>query len=280
MTSMISSLDDYDNITAQGWISFFTSLQGSNLDLVKLDLSVNSIDDNGIQLLVPLVSRMSSLAQLNLSGNRSVTPAGWQTLSGFPQTNCALRELQLAFGNNLNDNTIIAFTSALAHNKTLKRLSLARCFDVDNNETITERGWQAASNLLCNTTSILDTYNSNHTLHIFGGGDRNLSAYSKLNENKDKVEVARQKILKTHFSNGDTSKIQELLDMELEMMPTVIAWIGRPLPIGWKYHVDWKDTNVAGLSLMYNLTKRFPDLFDSNAQKKPSAAVKRKRDNS
>ena len=58
--------------------------------------------------------------------------------------------------------------------------------------------------------------------------------------------------------------MQEFLDMELEMMPAAIAWIGRPLPIGWE------GRQVSGLSLLYNLTRRLPDLFDSNAQKKKS----------
>jgi len=269
-TLEMSSMRHPDDISAQGWISFFNTLQDSNVDLVELVLANNHIDDEGIQLLVPLLSRMSSLTQLNLSSNRSVTPTGWQTLSGFLQMNCALEGLELAFGNNLNDNTIISFTSALIHNKMLTRLSLATCFNEDNNETITERGWQAASNLLCNTTSILDTYNSNHTLHIFSGGDHNIAAYSRLNENKDKVEVARQKILHTHFSNDGTSKIQELLDMDLEMMPTAISWIGRPT------RHDWKGESTSGLSTMYNLTRRLPDLFDSSSQKKKSSAGKRK----
>ena len=67
--------------------------------------------------------------------------------------------------------------------------------------------------------------------------------------------------------------MQMLLDMELEMMPSVIAWMGRPTPIGY-----WGGTNVSGLTLMYNLTRRLPDLFDSNTAQKKSSAAKRKRD--
>ena len=117
------------------------------------------------------------------------------------------------------------------------------------------------------------TYNSNHMLCISDEyGELNLpgdiESYVELNENKDKVEVARQKILQTHFF-GDTSKMQEFLDMELEVMPTAIAWMGRPTPIGWS------GKSVSGLSLVYNLMRRVPDLFDLSAQKKPSA-TKRK----
>ena len=135
------------------------------------------------------------------------------------------------------------------------------------------------STLLCNKSSIMDTYNSNHTLQDVGGHyaplhriPNHLAESLELNKNKDKVEVTRQKILQTHFSSeaDTTSKMQELLDMDLEVMPTAIAWIGRPLPIGWE------GAQVSGLSLLYNLMRRLPDLFDSSPQKKSSAA-KRKR---
>ena len=111
--------------------------------------------------------------------------------------------------------------------------------------------------------------------------------YLALNENEDKVEVARQKILQTHFptEDNDTSNMQEFLDMELEMMPTVIAWMGRlahddcgmgPRAFGKPV---WNDASVSGLSTMFNLMRRLPDLFDSDihTKKKPSTG-KRKRD--
>ena len=116
-----------------------------------------------------------------------------------------------------------------------------------------------------------------------------LNLYLAMNMNKDKAEVARQKILNTHFSttfdyydsdtedsddddgaNADTSKIEEFLDMELEVMPYAISWIGRPEPI------FWRGPNVSGLSLLFDLVRKVPDLFDSNDQKKP-VTTKRKR---
>ena len=77
-------------------------------------------------------------------------------------------------GNNINDEIVIAFTGALAGNKTLKLIALEYCTDEedasdneDDNE-ITDRGWEAASTLVCNKTSIIDTYSSNHVLHKLG----------------------------------------------------------------------------------------------------------------
>ena len=97
-----------------------------------------------------------------------------------------------------------------------------------------------------------------------------LASLLDLNGNKDKAEVARQKILQSHFSVNDTSYIQELLDLELQIIPTATAWIGRPLPIGWS------GKSVSGLSTMFNLMRRVPDLFDSSPKKKSSTG-KRKR---
>jgi len=264
-------------VTSRGWASLFTSLQGSNL--AELGLDNNNLSDEEMQLLVPLVSSMGSLKDLRLGYNQLVTPTGWHALSGFFQSpNCSLKELCLA-GINLNDDTIVSFASALVHDNTLTCLFLGTCVDNEGNARITKRGWEAMSDLLCNKSSIMGTYTSNHILQELGHDHDymdlpdDLISYLKLNENKDKVEVARQKILQAHFStddDDDASKIQELLDIELEMVPTVVEWIGRPTLD------DWKGTNVSGLSSLYNLMRRLPDLFDSSPQKKSSMG-KRKR---
>ena len=286
---MSHSYDDIyglGSINSQGWVSLFTTLQDSNLNFVELKLSDNQIDDEGIRHLVPLVSSMSSLKHLSLNNNRLVTPVGWQAFTGYLQRpNLALRELHLG-DNEYNKDTMVALTSALARNKTLKSLRLGGYNEDDYEEEeevgddyvgelnlISRRGWDAVSKLLCNKSSILDTYTSNHTLQELGYYIPDALAdclvpYLVLNGNQDKTEVARQKILQTHFSSqdNDTSKMQEFLDMELEIMPSVITWIGRPTPMGWS------GSNVSGLSLMFNLMRRLPDLFDSTAQTKQAAA--------
>ena len=267
--------DGNNNVTSQGWVSLFTTLQDSNLDLVKLQLIGNNIDDEGVQLLISLVSRMSTLKVLSLAENVLITPTGLEALSGYLRNpNLALEDLNVD-ENNHSDDTMIAFTSVLAQNKTLTSISLGGTWDDETDEQtglITDRGWEAVSSLLCNKSSILDTYNSNHTLQHVGDyysdevGEK-LCPYLDMNENKDKAEVARQKILQTHFSSSDDD-MQEVLDMELEIIPTAVAWIGRPI------HIGWIGKNVSGLSTMFNLLRRLPDLFDSNAQKKKPSEVK------
>jgi len=256
--------NDSDDITSQGWVTFFRSLQDSNLDLTRFDFD-NNLDNVGMELLIQLVTSMTSMKHLRLI-HYSATPVGWQPLTDYLQSpNFALKVLYLN-GSTINDDTVVAFASALAHNRTLKFLSLDDCTDDDGNDLITNRGWDAVSNIICNKTSIMDTYNSNHTLQFLGERDLpdDLTSYLELNKNKHKVEVPRQKILQTHFSGSadDSSNIQEFLDMDLNVMPAAIEWIGRDL---------------CGLSAMYNLTRRLPDLFDSSAKKKKLNAAKRKR---
>jgi len=164
--------EDYRGITqASVWQDFFeTPLMPSqvfNLDLVNLYLGDINICGSGIDSLTRLVSSMPSLKRLTLGYNRSVSSAGWLALSEYLQSpNFALEELDLG-QNNINDDTVIAFTRALVHNKSLKLLCLYQDpedFDDDDN-LITERGWSAISNLLYNKTSIMDTYKSNHAIH-------------------------------------------------------------------------------------------------------------------
>jgi len=136
MDQMAESDIDSNRITSQGWVSFFNTLHGSNLNLVHLYLGGNEIDDEGIRLLAPLLSSMSSLKCLILGSNRSISSVGWRALTELLQSpNCTLERLD-ASESKLNDDTVVAFTNALSHNKTLKQLDLYDCFDDDENESI------------------------------------------------------------------------------------------------------------------------------------------------
>ena len=69
----------------------------------------------------------------------------------------------------------------------------------------------------------MDTYNSNHTLQDFTDDPiqyedeikknlpSDLISSIELNKNEDKAEVARQKILLTHFSDDDTQTCKSFL---------------------------------------------------------------------
>jgi len=266
---VINSRIPSNRITPQGWLALLTSLQDSNLDLEELYIGSNSIDNEGMQLLIRMISSMTSLKRLNLSQNgEPVDSVVWQSLSEvFQSPNCTLEHIDMCYNINVDNDVVVAYANALTHNNTLKWFDLSECNFIQASENNVP---EVVSTLLCNKSSIMDTYNSNHTLHRFC---ENLpdeqESYLELNRNEDKVEVARQKILQIHFSDDATTNIQEFLDMDLKLIPTVIERLGKPLPIGWR------GTNVSGLSTMYNLMRRLPDLFDSGAAQKKS--MKRKR---
>ena len=180
-----------------------------------------------------------SLFRLNLGGNSTITPVGWTALSNILQhPNSSLLDLSLAAFNQttINDEVAISFANALINNESLKTLGFG---GNSNNNTITARGWTALANMLCNKSSLESIYNSNHTVTNIGhyGIPNDLASYLRMNENDNKHEVARQKILKYHFADGDEN-IEKFVEMELAIIPYAIAWIGR---------------DSTGHSLLYNV---------------------------
>ena len=123
--------------------------------------------------------------------------------------------------NNVDDEVVTAFTSALLSNHMLTTLDV-----LDN--SITNEGWEAFSKLLCDTTNINSTYLSNHTLEdIYGlpNLDANpITALLSLNEDgEDEKEVAIIKILQAHNDINMTP----FFEWEFKVLPLMINWFER-----------------------------------------------------
>ena len=138
--------------------------------------------------------------------------------------------------------------------------------DIVDNDVITSGGDEALAEVLCNKTEVESIYTSNHTLHtitdcgfVKSDTPEDIASYLKLNENDDKVEVARQKILQYHFMNG-TSNIEEFVDMEWGELPQALAWIGR---------------NDTGHSLLFEMCQSMPSLFDTESKAKATGAKRK-----
>jgi len=261
------------SVSAAGWGTFFNLLMNSNSALETLDLSTNHIGDEGVASMVDSLANMSSLKCLNLRDNQFITATGWRTLSNLLRhPNCILEELHLEDNDDsINDEVVIAFANSLANNISLKALCLGDYSGIiGDNTNITPRGWSALANTLCNKSSIDSIYASNHTLQTgsFSESDLLIDLPSdfvsslQLNQNNNKFEVAREKILQHHFCNGDIN-IQELLEIELQVMCHAIAWIGR---------------DGTGFPLLYHLVRSMPALFDFDSQGKANGTgAKRQR---
>ncbi|EJK48926.1 hypothetical protein THAOC_32239, partial [Thalassiosira oceanica] len=204
----------------------------------SLDLSFNRIRDDGLDVLIQglpasvdkldLARNEVSLArkipllrfkELVLWGN-SLSLGGLRVIAvSLANPECRLEELDLDQCNIGNDEAA-TLAPSLRDNQRLARLSLA-----ENN--ITKEGWNAFSSILCDTSSINATYNSNHTLRSLGGYGvqvpHDIKTLLELNHDYDKSRVAANKILQVHRHLD----MRPLFGRELDMLPYVVAWLER-----------------------------------------------------
>ena len=115
----------------------------------------------------------------------------------------------------------------------------------------------ALANTLCDQNGIESIFDSNHTLQraLYSNCEHllppDLATFLTMNENDNKFEVARQKIIQYHFLNGEDN-MQEFVDMELGVLPHAMGWVC---------------LDGTGHSLLYQLVRCKPTLFDSDTGK-------------
>ena len=145
----------------------------------------------------------------------------------------------------MNDEWARVILMDLTGNSCLKSLNLVF------NDAITDIIWKDIARVLCDKTSIGSIYSSNHTLQDLNiphlTFPEEVVSLLAMNQNEDKSVVARQKILMHHFlARGNNANV--FSRMPETMMPFAMEWIGR---------------NRLGLSLMYNVVRDNPTLFDN-----------------
>ena len=165
-----------------------------------------------------------------LSSSDDTTFVGLQGFSIVLQKpNSAFEEIQLR-NNSINDSTMIFLAKSLTNNNNLKELHV---FDWD----IAANGWAAFSSVLCNKSSILGTFFSNHTLEQLCPLSnepvlpKDIRLLLQLNR-------ARKKITKAHFSGGET-----------DMQPLrARTWTSCLMPLH-----GWHKTGAMGLGYFFTL---------------------------
>ncbi|EJK51126.1 hypothetical protein THAOC_29738 [Thalassiosira oceanica] len=218
--------DDCTRLLAQG-LSDCKQMQ-------SLNLSGNRISDNGLDVLVQrlptsvdvlhLARNDITLARhvlllrfrvLNIAGN-ALCPGGTGVIAAsLANPECRLEDLYLS-QSNIGDEGAATLAGGLCNNQRLTRMSL------DNNN-ITEHGWNAFSSILCDTSSINATYNSNHTLQDLGNYriPEDVRLMLRPNKEKNKSHVSANKILRTHRHLD----MRPLFGWELGLLPYVVAWL-------------------------------------------------------
>jgi len=273
------NLDSSIGISSNGLSDFFNRLQNHpNPVLEELQITFwnLSITDTLVGSLVSSLMGMHSLKKIGIRCMERIYTQGWQSIATLLQhQNFMLTKLDFRGSYGLDDESLLTIANALVGNSILCELLLDMC------RGITEPGWSALTNVLCNKSSIDATYASNHTLQRVVSRAReestcpiwrriysyefpqDLRSVLQINRRGTKAQAAREKIIWYHMLKDDVVNVEAFLDMEQKELPSAISWLGR---------------DDIGLSVLYKLCKSLPDLFESkmNMNNKKKRA-KRKR---
>lgn len=229
-------------------------------------LLLNHILDESIEELVSALRGHAKLEELDLGHNDILGSASCQALADLlKEPECNLVTLRLE--NNLIDvGSASAFAEALRINAKLKNLFL------HGNPIYSVGLEELFSTTLCNTSSIDDTYYSNHTLQSFVSF-RNwvVPSYLELNRSSsDKRQVAIQKILR-HHRHFD---MKPLFAWDLKMLPVVIEWF----ETARKCSENMVDIDRRQLSAIYQFALDMPIHFLLELAQLPERRLVRKQD--
>jgi len=258
-------------INIKGCMALSTLLRHSATQLRDLDLGDNEIDDDGVDALIPTLKSSSHLETLILSRNGSITSGGWKHFASILEApNCNLTTLGLVVNwnsNVVNDEVVTALASALVNNYTLTTLGVQNY----SNPSITDEGWKAISELLCDTSSINSTYLSNHTLQSLGitSSTNPLQHLFNLNKREDTKEIAMIKIIQHH----DYFDMLPFFEWEFKVLPLMIKWFERASSIGMPSNSQL-NIGPRKLSSIYQFVRSMPLLYVETVLRKELEDIK------
>ena len=190
----------------------------------KLSLYSDSITNEGVDALTNVLVNNSRLRELELRYNKNVTAMRWVALSSVLRNpSSALKKLDLR-DNSINDHVMVSFADAMANNS-----KLTECIFHHDNCHVTSIGYAVFTHILCNKSSILSTYRSNHTLGklcYWEEFPEDVTFLLKLNLECTESQAARLKIIMAHFS-GCEINMQPFMEMDLSVWPHAIAWMAK-----------------------------------------------------
>jgi hypothetical protein len=229
--ALCSDADDNNStmqyaFSPQGWDAFFQFISSSPLKV--LSLGGSNIMDDVIPTMVECLNSMTSLTELDMWECSDITASGWADFFRLLKNNTSLRKCKM-IGLNMNAVRGMGVIEAL-------------------------------SNTLCDRTSIESTFNSNHILERAELSFRHIPAIEpllKMNENADKIEVARQKIIKYYLLTDNN--LHELGRMDVGLLPRVLEFVDKYEP-----------------TRLYEIVRIIPSLVQ-NIKKTTEARGKRKR---
>lgn len=262
LTSSLSRVD------GDGWLSFCRYLISPNCSVNCLSLDRNHLNDSHFNLssnaFPEALAENKSIEHLSLLENGNITVVGWEAFSAVLRRNTVLQSLSLPY---LNDEEALVIAGFLPSNKSIEKLWIGGYYyGSDDQKKMTNVGWGALADALCDRGCITRTFLSNHNIESISFDEDELpdslveSFNASLMFNRlAHCHAARLKILVQHFSEYCQlhHRLQPFLSMPLEVLPRAMGWIAKQF--GGLY---LKKYDLIAKNLMYLLVKSVPDLFD------------------
>eukprot|EP00984_Skeletonema_dohrnii_P001471 scaffold469_cov138-Skeletonema_dohrnii-CCMP3373.AAC.5 len=238
-------------------------------NLTRLHIRGNAIDDACLQALVPGLCNSNNLEVMSISD--PITAVGLRSLSPFLQSDrCILGDLNIIL--RLGYAEAAALVDALKGNKSLSTVNLLR--------KATDAGWSEFSKLLCDTSSINNTYLSHHNLtHIGAPGYRtddtpldivdllkmNAAAAQSSMRNR---EIAMQSLTRCKiFMSHPDLDMEPLFVYKLKCLPLVAEWFRTSIQLCSDEVGSWKESvrelQSRELSAVYKFVRDMPLLVSA-----------------
>ena len=211
------------------------------------------IDTDSITILKNALNKYNTVLHLVL--RLEITDAGWPIFSSvLSHPQCSIQILEI----EAKRVDVIHLARVLALNNSLRHLYVS----CDWSPEVSDDCWEVISRALCHSSSANSTFSSNHMLHkvvvsrVISMMEHemyddkpipsDIALLLEMNKTEDKAEVARQKIVKYHFTD-EGKDIHVFARMPSTTLPIAIEWIGR---------------NCTEFTLMYEVVRVVPALFE------------------
>jgi len=218
-----------NNVGRIGCTTLGTLLGSRALTLKDLDLGYNGIDDESLQALAAGITNNTTLEKLSLTGNPSITADGLRSLIPFLQSESCSLKVFFFYRNNIGDAGAAAFAHGLAKNKSLTHL----WFDPSEDCGMTSTGWQSFVTLLCDTSSINNTYLSNHTLELIGESCDKGSPTDQVHDRvrkllrMRKIANSKEAAISKIFQSHPDLDMEPFYEWGLKFLPLTVTWFER-----------------------------------------------------
>lgn len=174
---------------------------------------------------------------------------------------CSLEQLFVEV-EIVDENLVCRLADVLRKNNTLKEIKLHPTVE----RRIPDAEWRQLENVLCDDTSVITTYNSNHAVESiilenkYGLLPSYIQCNLNLNTNINKTLVARRKVFTTHLA-GNKICGGSLNKMESMLLIHVVAFVDRVIEEnGGDVELLSFGHNLR-FTFLYQLLKSYPVLF-------------------